>query len=256
MFIKKEVYILQRNYKMVIEVKNLAKSFLIPHEKKSTLFEHVIGFIKGEAVFYKKFYALKNINFSVEKGEIIGIVGDNGSGKSTLLALISKILVPTAGTVTTKGKIVSFLELGVGFQEELTAKENVYLYGAVMGLTKKYIDFKFNHIIKFAGVEKFKDAKLKTFSSGMRVRLAFSTAIQTNPDILLLDEILAMGDQNFQKKCLNAIQEFKQENKTIILASHELDVIKKYCVKTLYLYQGKQVIFDRTDKVIKKYLDQ
>ena len=241
---------------MIIEVKNLSKSFLIPHEKKSTLFEHTIGFIKGETVSYEKFYALKNINFSVGKGAIIGIVGDNGSGKSTLLALISKILVPTAGTVTIKGKIVSFLELGVGFQEELTAKENIYLYGAVMCLSRKYIAFKFDHILKFAGVSKFKDAKLKIFSSGMRVRLAFSTAIQTNPDILLLDEILAIGDQDFQKKCLNVIQEFKKEKKTIILASHELNIVKKYCVKTLYLHKGKQVMFDKTDKVIKKYLKQ
>lgn len=241
---------------MIIEVKNLSKRFFIPHEKKNTLFEYIIGFIKGDAVSYEEFYALKNINFSVGKGKIIGIVGDNGSGKSTLLALISKILIPTTGTIKTKGKVVSLLELGVGFQGELTAKDNVYLYGAVMGLSKKYITSKFNQIIKFAGVKKFEDAKLKTFSSGMKIRLAFSTAIQTNPDILLLDELLAVGDKDFHRKCLNVLQRLKKENKTIILTSHKLDDIKKYCFKTLYLHKGKQVMFDKTDKVLKKYLKQ
>lgn len=238
---------------MVIEVKNLSKRFLIPHEKRNTLFERIICFIKGDIISYEEFYALKNINFSVKKGEFIGIVGDNGGGKTTLLALLSKILIPTTGTITTKGKVLSFLELGVGFQEDLTARENVYLYGAVMGLSKKYINSKFNHIIKFAGVKKFVDAKLKTFSFGMKVRLAFSTAIQTNPDIFLLDEMLAIGDKNFQKKCFSVFKELKKNKKTVLITSHNLLAIRKICKKTMLIDKGKIIMFDNTDKVLRYY---
>lgn len=238
---------------MVIEVKNLSKRFLIPHEKRDTLFERIICFIKGDIISHEEFYALKNINFSVKKGEFIGIVGSNGGGKTVLLALLSKILIPTTGTVTIRGKVVSFLELGVGFQEDLTARENIYLYGAVMGLSKKYIDSKFDRIIKFAGVKKFVDAKLKIFSAGMKIRLAFSTAIQTNSDIYLLDEVLAMGDKNFEKKCLSVFKEFRKNKKTVLIASHRLRSIKKLCKKTMLIDKGKIIMFDNTNKVLRYY---
>jgi len=234
-------------------VKGLSKRFILPHEKKSTIFESIIGLIKLN-MSYERFYALKNINMQIEKGECIGIIGDNGSGKSTLLKLISKILVPTEGSVTSEGRIASFLELGVGFQNELSAKENVYLYGSIMGMSRKEIKERYEHIVDFSGVRKFMDAKLKNFSSGMRVRIAFSTAIQTDPDILILDEILAVGDKDFQKKCHKVFEKFRQSKKTIIIASHDINVITKFCNKTLLLDHGRQVMYGDTKAVVKKYL--
>ena len=181
--------------KDVITVSNVSKMFRIPHEKKTTLFENITGiFDKNKG--YEEFIALKNINFTVKKGEAIGIIGENGSGKSTLLKIISNILRPTSGSVKVDGKITSFLDLGVRFQPDLTAKENIYVYGALMGLSDSDIDEKLEEILEFSGLERFKDTKLKNLSSGMQVRLAFATAIQTDPEILMMDEVRAVGIWN------------------------------------------------------------
>jgi len=244
--------LLKQQDNIVISLNNVSKRFMVPHEKQHTLFEKIISVFNQNR--QEIFYALKDINLELKKGEVLGIIGNNGSGKSTLLRIIAHIISPSSGIVLTKGKIVSFLDLGVGFQNELTAKENIFLYSAVMGISRKEIIKKYDFIVNFADTKKFMDAKLKTFSSGMRVRLAFSTAIQTNPDILILDEIFAVGDADFQNKCYNILHELKKNGTTIIFASHDLRLISDFCDKTMYLRNGKVILHGNTDKVIKRYL--
>jgi len=235
----------------VVEVEHLHKVFRIPHEKRNTLFETLTGLLRPSA--YETFHALKDINFTVEEGEMFGIIGQNGSGKSTLLKIISRILVPTDGSVITRRSITPFLELGVGFNQDFTAAENIRIYGIIMGLSPREIDDKSDYILEFADLVKFRDTKLRNFSSGMQVRLAFSTAIQTNPQILLLDEVLAVGDQEFQKKCLQELERFKQEGVTIIFVSHDLESVKKHCGRTLLLDRGVQVMVGDTREVVGRY---
>jgi len=235
-----------------IIVSGLHKVFRIPHEKKSTFYEFVTGIFKKNG--YEEFVALKDINFTVKKGESIGIIGENGSGKSTLLKIIANILRPTSGSVKINGKITPFLELGVGFQPELTARENICLYGAIMELSDKEINSKIENILNFSELKKFEDTKLKNFSSGMYVRLAFSTAIQTNPEILLLDEVLAVGDTEFQQKCLEVFKEYRRQKKTILFVSHSMDHIMKFCDKTLLLRHGEQIGYGNTKDIIGMYI--
>lgn len=233
-----------------IIVSDIRKVFRLPHEKKNTFFELLTGIFKNNT--YEEFVALKNINFIVKKGEAVGIIGSNGSGKSTLLKIIANILRPDRGYVKVNGKITSFLELGVGFQPDLTVKENVYLYGTIMGLNDGKIDL--DEILNFSELQQFRVAKLKNLSSGMQVRLAFSTAIQTNPDILLLDEVLAVGDMEFQKKCFEVFQDYRRQKKTIVYVSHSMDSIRKFCDKALLLSHGEQITFGDTNEVINKYI--
>jgi lipopolysaccharide transport system ATP-binding protein len=235
-----------------IVVSNLWKIFRLPHEKKSTLFESIVGTFKHNG--HEEFVALKNINFVVKKGEAVGIIGENGSGKSTLLKIITNILRTEKGSVKINGKITSFLELGVGFHPDLTVKENVYLYGAIMGMTDREIDEKIEDILDFSGLKRFEDAKLKNLSSGMQVRIAFATAIQTDPEILLLDEVLAVGDMDFQQKCLEVFKRYIKEKKTIIFVSHDLSSVRKFCSKTLLLRHGEQIAFGKTNEIIDKYV--
>ncbi len=238
----------------VIEVEKLTKIFKIPHEKKSTLFEYIIGFLV-ESNSYENLYALNNVSFKVKKGEFIGIIGKNGSGKTTLLKIIAGIIKPTSGKVKVNGSVAPFLSLNFGFHGELTAKENIYLYGSLLGLSKEKIKQNIEKILSFAEVEKFQDTKLKNFSSGMVARLAFSVMIQTNPDILLLDEIFAVGDKDFVPKCLEVFKKYKKEQKTILFASHDLEMVQSFCEKTLLLENGKIRAFDQTKKVIDIYLN-
>jgi lipopolysaccharide transport system ATP-binding protein len=237
---------------MTIILSNVDKVFRISHERGDTLFSKFNTMLNK--IKYENFYALKDISLNIEKGECIGIVGENGSGKSTLLKIISRILVPTKGKVTTNGRIVPLIELGVGLQDDLTAKENIFLYGAIMGLKRNEIKEKFNKIINFSELKKFIDTKLRSFSSGMRVRLAFSIAIETNPEILLLDEIFAVGDREFQERSLEVLNNFKNQGKTILLASHNLKSIKGFCEKTILLYKGRLIKFDKTNVVLKNKL--
>lgn len=236
-----------------IIVNELWKTFKIPHEKRSTVFESLTGILYGKKG-YEKFEALKNIDFTVKKGEAIGIIGENGSGKSTLLKIIANILRPSKGSVEVNGKITPFLELGVGFQPDLTAKENIYIYGAVMGLSDKEIDAKLDEILDFSGLKQFQDTKLKNLSSWMQVRLAFATAIQTNPEILLMDEVLAVGDMEFQQKCVDVFQRYIKEKKTIVFVSHDLNSVRRFCSKTLLLRHGEQVAFGDPNEIIDKYI--
>ncbi|MBC7085685.1 MAG: ABC transporter ATP-binding protein, partial [Methanomethylovorans sp.] len=217
----------------VIEVEKLYKSFRIPHEKRTTLFEAVTGVFKPES--YEVFNALKNINFEVKEGEFFGIIGENGSGKSTLLKIIAGILYPSSGNVRIYKKVTPFLELGVGFQTDMTAVENIKTYGTIMGMSKHDIKSRTDDILEFAGLEKFRDTKLKNFSSGMQVRLAFSTAIQTDPEILLMDEVLAVGDMDFQQKCLDVLNNYRKEGVTIVFVSHDLGSVRRFYDRTLLL---------------------
>ena len=236
-----------------IIVSDLSKVFRLPHEKKNTLFESITGMLKGSKG-YENFVALSNINFTVKKGEAVGIIGENGSGKSTLLKIIANILRPSSGSVRINGKITPFLELGVGFQPYLTAKENINVYGAIMGMSDKEIDAKLEEILEFSGLKQFQDAKLKNLSSGMQVRLAFATAVQTDPEILLMDEVLAVGDMEFQQKCMDVFQRYIKEKKTIVFVSHDLNSIRKFCSKSLLLRRGEQVTFGDTNEIIDKYV--
>jgi lipopolysaccharide transport system ATP-binding protein len=206
-----------------IIVQNISKRFLIPHDKRTTVKENVLGSIRKNRG-YDEFHALKNVSFSIKHGESIGIIGENGSGKSTLLKILAGVLYPDEGNVIVNGKIAPFLELGVGFQAELTAKENVFLYGSILGMTKKEMDAKYDEIMDFSELSQFENVKIKNFSSGMYARLAFATAVAVEPDILLLDEVLAVGDEKFQMKCREKMNDFKKSGATIVLVSHSLSI--------------------------------
>ncbi len=236
-----------------IIVENVSKRFRIPHEKKTTLFEHIKATFTGSSSRYEEFLALKDVSFRVKKGETLGIIGENGSGKSTLLKIIAGVLTPDSGSVRVNGRIAPFLELGVGFQPELTAEENVRLYGAVMGMKKNEIENKFEGIFEFAELERFKEMKLKNFSSGMYMRLAFATAIATEPEIMLIDEVLAVGDVAFQRKCFDKIDEIKRSERTIIFVSHDMNSIMKLCRNSVFLEHGSVRFKGNTEKVIYEY---
>ena len=235
----------------MIKIENVSKIFRIPSEKRRTLKDTIINLFNRNK--YTKFVALDNINLEIKKGEFVGIIGKNGSGKSTLLKIITGIFPPTTGKICVAGEISAFLELGVGFNEELSARDNIYLYGAILGLTRKQISRKFNEIIHFAGLEQFVNTKLKSFSSGMQVRLAFSTAIQANADIYLVDEVLAVGDADFQNKCYDIFDRFKNEGKTIVFVSHDFGTVKKFCDRVILIDQGKVIEQGEPDKVIREY---
>ena len=235
----------------VIRVSQLNKVFQIPHEKRDTLFAALTGIMRPAS--YETFPALRDTTFTVEEGEMFGIIGRNGSGKSTLLKILARIMRPTSGSVEVIKTVTPFLELGVGFQYDFSAVENIRMYGIIMGLSQREIEERIDEILEFAGLERFRDAKLKNFSSGMQMRLAFSTAVQTNPQILLLDEVLAVGDQEFQKKCYRVLDRFKNEGVTIIFVSHDLDSVKRHCGRTLLLHEGEQVMIGDTAGVVERY---
>ncbi len=236
-----------------IVVDNVSKRFRIPHEKKTTVFQNVVGLIKRQ-FSYEEFWALKNVSFEVNKGEALGIIGRNGSGKSTLLKILAKVLYPNSGSVSMNGKVASFLELGVGFQPELTASENVYIYSSILGLGRKQVDKAYDNIFDFAELKKFENMKLKNFSSGMFLRLAFSTAINATPDTLLIDEVFAVGDEAFQKKCADKMNQFKTDGRTIVFVSHALESVKKLCDRSILLNEGQIVTMGDTESVINHYL--
>jgi lipopolysaccharide transport system ATP-binding protein len=236
-----------------IIVDNVSKKFRIPHEKKRTLFQNMVGLIRRQ-FSYEELWALKNVSFEVNKGEAFGIIGRNGSGKSTLLGIMARVLYPDSGSISLNGKVASFLQLGVGFQMELTAKENVYIYSSILGLRRKQVDRVYDDIFDFAELKKFENMKLKNFSSGMNMRLAFSTAFHAVPDTMLIDEVFAVGDEAFRKKCREKMNQFKAEGKTIIFVSHALDTVKDLCQRTMLINDGQIVTIGDTEKVINDYL--
>jgi len=254
----------------VIEVKNLGKKYNIKHHSGGyvTLREIITNALKNPLRFLKKktkeiigidtkeeFWALREFNFNVEKGEVIGIIGPNGAGKSTLLKILTGITPPTEGEVRIKGKVASLLEVGTGFHPELTGRENIFLNGAILGMTRKEISQKFNQIVEFSGIEKFIDTPVKHYSSGMHVRLAFSVAAHMEPDILLIDEVLAVGDAEFQEKCLGKMEEVtKGAGRTILFVSHNMGVIQNLCTKTILIEKGKITAMGETGEVVHQYL--
>lgn len=226
-----------------VEVKNIKKSFYLPHHKNNSLKSAITQAFKKKPKGGNTFNALDGVSFNVEKGDFFGILGRNGSGKSTLLKIISEIYQPTKGSVHHEGKVVSFIELGVGFKMELSGRENVFLNGALLGFSRKEIEAMYDDIVEFAELKKFMDQKLKNYSSGMKVRLAFSVAIRAKADVLILDEVLAVGDASFQKKCNDYFKEVKGGDKTVILVTHSMKAVREFCDKAVVIEKGK-VIFD------------
>lgn len=235
---------------LALSVKDLSKDFLLPHERKNSIKELLLHFNKPS---YEKMHALKGINFEVKRGEFFGIVGRNGSGKSTLLKLIGGIYQPTHGSISVNGTLTPFIELGIGFNPELTGRENIYLNGAILGLTRKEVVQKYDEIVAFAELEKFMDQKLKNYSSGMQVRLAFSIAIQAHNDILLIDEVLAVGDANFQKKCFNIFKEIKKSGKSVVFVTHDMGAVQDFCDRAMLIDDGRIVSIGKSGMVARDY---
>lgn len=222
---------------VAIKVDNVSKTFKLPHEKQSSIKGLFVNMFKGKRT-YEKQQVLKDISFEIKKGDFFGIVGRNGSGKSTLLKLLAGIYTPDKGHIQVNGKLTPFIELGVGFNPELTGRENVFLNGALLGFNRKEMEAMYDEIVDFAELEKFMDQKLKNYSSGMQVRLAFSIAIRANTEILILDEVLAVGDAAFQKKCYDYFDELKAEGKTVVLVTHDMSSVERFCTKALLIEYG------------------
>ena len=245
---------------IVIKVEKVYKDFILPHER--------IGTVKGmfTSMFSKATkkketqHALKNISIEIKKGEFFGIVGRNGSGKSTLLKILAGIYQPTKGNVHTEGKLVPFIELGVGFNPELSGRDNVYLNGAMLGFSVKEVDSMYDDIVEFAELRRFMDQKLKNYSSGMQVRLAFSMATRAKADILLIDEVLAVGDADFQRKCFQYFHQLKKNNKTVVFVSHDMDGIRQYCDKAVLIENSEIQAIGSGDEIsalyTKQFIDQ
>jgi ABC-2 type transport system ATP-binding protein len=229
--------------KYAIRVEHVKKNFFLPNHKNNSIKQAITQFFKPKERGGRSFSALEDISFNVEKGEFFGILGRNGSGKSTLLKIIAEIYQPTSGKVEHSGKLVSFIELGVGFRPQLSGRDNVYLNGALLGFSKKEIDDMYDDIVEFAELGRFMDQKLKNYSSGMKVRLAFSVAIRARADILILDEVLAVGDAAFQKKCYKYFDQIKSEGKTVILVTHSMSSVRKYCDQAIVI-DGGRVVFE------------
>jgi ABC-type polysaccharide/polyol phosphate transport system ATPase subunit len=234
-----------------IEVVDVHKSFLIPHESRSRLKEHVVHPFRRTT--YERNEPLMGVTFDVQPGEFFGIIGANGSGKSTLLKILAGIYRADAGEVRINGRLAPFIELGVGFSGDLSARENIEINGMLLGLTRRQLRDRFDHILEFAGLQRFVDQKLKNYSSGMLVRLAYSIAIQVPFDILLLDEVLAVGDAEFQAKCFETFETMRAERKTIVFVSHDLDALSRFCERALLLHGGKVRAIGEPQDVIDSY---
>jgi len=242
----------------VVHVEDVWKRFRIPHEKRTTVVDYIAGALsnlEGKRYSYEEFWALKKVSLELEHGESLGIIGPNGSGKTTLLKLIARIMKPDEGAISTSGSMATVLELGIGFHGDLTVKENAQVYGVIMGLPRSEMKKRMDPILDFAGLTRFQDAKLKSLSSGMVVRLAFSIAIQTEADIFLVDEALAVGDMDFQQKCLEKFREFKKQGKSIVFVSHSMALIRDFCEKTLYLQGGEARAFGPSEEAINRYVE-
>lgn len=242
------------NKSIAISVKNVHKEFKLAHEKSATLKSHFTNiFTEGKRTTYEIQHALRGISFEVRKGEFFGIVGRNGSGKSTMLKMLAEIYQPTKGEISVRGKLVPFIELGVGFNPELTGRENVYLNGALLGFSKDEINEFYDEVVEFAELERFMDQQLKNYSSGMQVRLAFSMAIRAKADILLIDEILAVGDADFQRKCFEYFRNAKKMKKTVIFVGHDMSAIREYCDRGILIEDGEIIVSGGSDKIANAY---
>ena len=238
--------------KTAIEVDNVSMKFNLSREKVDSLKDYIFKTIKRE-IQYNEFWALKNVSFSVEKGDRVGILGLNGAGKSTLLKVISGVFKPTEGHVDKHGKMVPLLELGAGFDPQYTGKENIYLYGAMLGYTKKFIDSKYDEIVEFSELQKFMDVPVKNYSSGMKSRLRFSIATVVEPKILILDEVLSVGDAKFRKKSEKKIMSMFDSGVTVLFVSHSLEQVQRLCNKAMILEKGKLIAYGDIDPISEQY---
>ena len=236
----------------VIQVKDVSMHFNLMEEKVDSIKEYIVKLLKGK-LLYNDFVALDHVSFEVNKGDILGLVGFNGAGKSTMLKILAGVLTPTSGTVKVKGSVAPLIEVGAGFDPELTARENIYLNGAILGFSKSFLDKKFDSIIEFAELQDFINVPVKNFSSGMYARLGFSIATAVQPDILIVDEVLSVGDFRFQEKCEKRIREMIQDDVTIILVSHDMGMIENLCNKVVWLDHGTIKDIGDTDIVCEDY---
>ena len=234
-----------------IVVEHVYKSFNIFYDKTNTIKEKILFWNRGKKEVR---VILKDINLEIKKGEVVGLIGVNGSGKSTLLKLMTKIIYPNKGKITTNGKLTSLLELGAGFHPDFSGRENIYFNASIFGLTKKEIDKRIDKIIEFSELEQFIDNPIRTYSSGMYMRLAFAVAINVDADILLVDEILSVGDQHFQEKCINKMKELRKEGKTMVFVTHGLGSARELCSRAIWLNNGKIEMDGETNEVVDAYL--
>jgi len=237
----------------MIRLENVSKVFALPHERKKTLF-HFATSVFGKQYDYEPLYGLRDVNLHVRDGEFLGIIGKNGSGKSTLLKVISGIYPPSSGKVDVADEIFPMLDLGVGFQPEFTVKENILLYGTVLGFTRKQLNLLLNTIIEYAELERFIDAKLSTLSLGMMLRLGFAVAIQSNASIFLVDEVLAVGDKDFIQRCECQFTRFKSEGRTVVFVSHDLGAVERFCDRTVVMREGQIVGSGETNLMVRSYV--
>ena len=237
---------------IAIKVENVTKHFKLYYDKPNTLKERIVNFGRNKTV---KRTVLEDINITIKKGETVALVGNNGSGKSPVLNLMTQIIYPNKRHLTTNGKLTSLLELGAGFHPDFTGRENIYFNASIFGLTKAEIEKRIDDIIEFSELEEYIDSPVRTYSSGMYMRLAFSIAINVDAEILLIDEILAVGDQHFQEKCFAKLEELKNSDKTIVIVTHDLESVKKLCSRAIWIYEGKVKMDGKPNDVIPKYLE-
>lgn len=237
---------------IAVHVEHVSKSFRMYSERNQTLKSTIM---RGRRSIHEDFLALDDITFDVPTGSTFGLIGSNGSGKSTLLKCLAKIYWPEKGSITARGKLAALLEVGSGFHHELSGRENIYLNGSILGMTKKEIDRKFDEIVDFSGVEQFIDQPVKNYSSGMYVRLGFSIAINVDPDVLVVDEVLAVGDAEFQRKCFQKFEDFKRDGKTVILVSHSTDIVELMCDHAAWISHGHLMQVGEALPTIKAYTD-
>ena len=241
------------NNNIAIKVTDLGKRYTIGKQKEATLRSTLSSAFQSAAKKGDEFWAIKGLNFEIKRGEIVGIIGKNGAGKSTLLKVLSQITKPTTGRIEINGRVASLLEVGTGFHPELTGRENIFLNGTILGMTRKEVSEKLDAIIEFSGVAKFIDTPVKHYSSGMYVRLAFSVAAHLDPEILIIDEVLAVGDAEFQKKCLGKMEDVAKEGRTVLFVSHNMSAIQSFCTKGLLVDKGELVYFGKLEKALSTY---
>lgn len=241
------------NSDVAIEVDHVYKTFNVFYDKTNTIKEKLLFWNRSKKEVRE---ILNDINLEIKKGEVVGLIGVNGSGKSTLLKLMTKIIYPNKGKIETYGKLTSLLELGAGFHPDFSGRENIYFNASIFGLTRKEIDKRLDQIIEFSELEGFIDNPVRTYSSGMYMRLAFSIAINVDAEILLVDEILSVGDQHFQEKCFQKIEQLKEEGKTIVIVTHSMDSIVRFCTRAVWLHEGKIKMDGDTNTIVEKYVKE
>lgn len=235
-----------------INLSNISVSYKIASQRIATFKEYAIMSLRRK-IQYRNFYALQNVNLQIDKGEVFGVIGHNGAGKSTMLKLIARVLSPSTGRIEVFGRISPLLEIGAGFHPELSGRENIYLNGALLGFSKREMEEKFSRIVQFSGLENFIDSPMRTYSSGMWARLGFSVATDTQPDILLVDEVLAVGDEQFQQKCFERIEFFQEQGTTIVIVAHSMEVISKNCSRVCWLDHGEVKYIGDPAEAIQQY---